>query len=94
MKKVWKAFKKHLKRKFYGGNIFVCKGTLPQTNDEVYWYNKALQDCVLDMQSYESMCESKYKSLLECLSKKGILVYYDERTNKHFIQVEHITIEQ
>lgn len=93
MKKIWKEFRDHLKRTFYGGNLFVMKGTLPQTEDEIYWYNRALQDCVLDMQSYESVCESKYKSLLSCLSKKGIFVYYDEITNKHFIDTKHITIE-
>lgn len=92
MKKIWKEFKHHLKEKFYGGNIFVCKGKLPKTKDEIYWYNKALQDCVLDMKTYESICESKYKSLLAALSKKGILVAYDESTNKHIISTNHLTI--
>lgn len=93
MKKIWEKFKEHLKEKFYGGNIFVCKGTLPKTKDEIYWYNKALQDCVLDMKTYESICESKYNSLLTCLSKKGIRVTYDESTNKHMIDTNHIIIE-
>lgn len=93
MKKIWEEFRDYLKSMFYGGNLFVTKGRLPQTDDEIYWYNKALQDCVLEMQSYESLCESKYKSLLSCLSKKGIHVYYDEMTNKHFINTVHITIE-
>lgn len=92
MKKIWEEFKHHLKQKFYGGNIFECKGTLPKTKDEIYWYNRALQDCVLDMKTYESICESKYKSLLECLTKKGIRVAYDELTNKHMIDINHITI--
>jgi hypothetical protein len=91
--KIWEKFKEHLKEKFYGGNIFVCKGKLPETKDEIYWYNKALQDCVMDMELYESICESKYKSLLTCLSKKGIQVTYDEMTNKHMININHITIE-
>lgn len=90
--KIWEEFKACLKRKFYGGNIFECKGTLPKTKDEIYWYNRALQDCVLDMKTYESMCESKYNSLLECLSKKGIRVTYDEMINKHMIDINHITI--
>lgn len=92
-KKIWEIFRDYLKSTFYGGNLFVTKGRLPQTDDEVYWYNKALQDCVLDIQSYESLCESKYKSLLSCLSKHGINVYYDEMTNTHFINTTHITIE-
>ena len=92
MKKVWKDFKTCLKRKFYGGNIFEVKGKLPETKDEIYWYNKALQDCVRDMELYESICESKYKSLLAALSKKGILVAYDESTNKHIISTNHLTI--
>ncbi len=91
--KIWEKFKEHLKEKFYGGNIFVCKGKLPETKDEIYWYNKALQDCVMDMELYESICESKYKSLLASLSKKGIQVTYDEMTNKHMININHITIE-
>lgn len=91
--KIWEEFKEHLKEKFYGGNIFVCKGKLPETKDEIYWYNKALQDCVMDMELYESICESKYKSLLTCLSKKGIQVTYDEMTNKHMIDTNHINIE-
>lgn len=91
--KIWEEFKEYLKEKFYGGNIFVCKGKLPETKDEIYWYNKALQDCVLDMKTYESICESKYKSLLACLSKKGIHVIYDETTNKHIIDTNHINIE-
>lgn len=92
MKNIWKEFKDHLKRKFYGGNIFECKGTLPKTKDEIYWYNRALQDCIMDIQMYESICESKYKSLLACLSKKGIQVAYDERTNIHIIDTNHIII--
>ena len=91
--KIWEDFKNYLKREFYGGNIFVCKGTLPKTDNEIYWYNRALQDCVLDMKNYESMCESKYKSLLDALSKKGMYVTYDKMTNKHMIHMNHITIE-
>lgn len=53
----------------------------------------ALQDCVLDMKNYESMCESKYKSLLTCLSKKGIYVTYDKMTNTHMINTIHTNIE-
>lgn len=51
--KIWEEFKDYLKREFYGGNIFVMKGTLPQTEDEKYWYNRALQDCVLELKNYE-----------------------------------------
>lgn len=91
--KIWEEFKACLKRKFYGGNIFEVQGTLPKTKDEIYWYNRALQDSVMDMKTYESMCERKYKSLLETLTKKGILVAYDESTNKHIIDIKHITIE-
>jgi hypothetical protein len=35
--KIWEQFKECLQRKFYGGNIFTCKGTLPKTDDEIYW---------------------------------------------------------
>ena len=91
--KIWEEFKEYLKDKFYGGNIFVCKGKLPETKDEIYWYNKALQDSVRDMELYESICESKYKSLLLALSKKSIRVTYDEVTNKHMIHMNSITIE-
>ena len=31
--KIWEVFKDYLKREFYGGNIFVCKGTLPKTDN-------------------------------------------------------------
>lgn len=91
--KIWEEFKACLKRKFYGGNIFVCKGTLPKTDNEIYWYNRALQDCVMDMKNYESMCENKYKSLLDSLTKKGIYVTYDKLTNKHMIHVINTNIE-
>ena len=87
MKKIWKEFKHHLKEKFYGGNIFEVKGTLPKTKEEIYWYNRALQDSVLDMKTYESMCERKYKSLIEALTRKGIFVTYDNLTNKHIIHI-------
>lgn len=86
---IWKNFKKHLQEKFYGGNIFTCMGTMPKTKDEIYWYNKALQDCVLDVKQYEKICESKYNSLLNALSKKGILVAYDEYTNIHILHNSH-----
>lgn len=92
--KIWEEFKEYLKDKFYGGNIFVCKGKLPETKDEIYWYNKALQDCVRDMELYESICESKYKSLLDSLTKKGIYVTYDKLTNKHMIHVINTNIEE
>lgn len=93
MKKIWKEFRDHLKRTFYGGNIFVMKGTLPETEDEKYWYNRALQDCVLELKNYESICESKYKSLLSCLSKNGIYVTYDKMTNIHMVNKIHTTID-
>lgn len=92
-KKVWEVFRDYLKSMFYGGNLFVTKGRLPETDDEVYWYNKALQDCVMELRNYELLCESKYKSLVSCLSKNGINVYYDEMTNTHMINTIHTTIE-
>ena len=85
--KIWENFKAHLKRKFYGGNIFEVMGTLPETKEEIYWYNRALQDSVLDMKTYESMCERKYKSLIEALTRKGIFITYDNLTNKHIIHI-------
>lgn len=91
--KIWEQFKECLQRKFYGGNIFTCKGTLPKTDDEIYWYNRALQDSVVEMKNYESVCESKYNSLVACLSKNGIYVTYDKMTNKHMINTPNITIE-
>ena len=92
--KIWEDFKACLKRKFYGGNIFEVKGALPKTKDEIYWYNRALQDSVMEMKTYESMCERKYNSLLECLSKKGIYVTYDKMTNKHMVHVINTNIEE
>ena len=91
--KIWKDFRDYLKRTFYGGNLFVMKGSIPQTDDEKYWYNRALQDCVLELRTYESLCESKYKSLVSCLSKNGIDVIYDGVTNTHMINSVHTTIE-
>ncbi len=89
MKKIWIQFLETLRMKFYGGNIFVMKGRIPETKEEKYWYNRALEDSVNELRNYEDICESKYKSLIDCLSKNGISVCYNDRTNIHKIQIKY-----
>ena len=66
------------------GNLFYTSRTLPKTDKEKYWYNRGLQDSLMDVKLYEKKCEKvyskKYNSLIRCLTEYKILVYYDEFT--------------
>lgn len=83
--KIWEHFKEKLLTFAVNGNMFYTSCTLPQTNKEKYWYNRGLQDSLMDVQFYEKQCDyvygKKYDSLIKCLSQHKILVYYDETTN-------------
>ena len=83
--KIWEQFKEHLITRAINGNLFYTRYTLPKTDEEKYWYNRGLQDSLMDVKSYEEQCErkygKKYDSLIKCLNSHEIIVYYDEGTN-------------
>lgn len=82
--KIWEQFKKHLITLAVNGNLFYTRYTLPQTDEEKYWYNRGLQDSLMDVKFYEEQCEKtygkKYDSLIKCLNDREIIVHYDETT--------------
>jgi len=82
---IWKQFKEKLLTNAVNGNLFYTQRTLPETDKEKYWYNRGLQDSLMDVKCYEKQCDyvysKKYDSLIKCLSQHGILVCYDEITN-------------
>lgn len=86
MRKIWKNFKRYIYDKFYNAAVidFVCKGKVPKTEDEIFWYRRGLQDCVEDLRIYERTCNKKYKSVMEYLKRNGIDIVYDEITNRHY----------
>ena len=65
--------------------MFYTYRALPETEKEKYWYNRGLEDSLLDVKRYEKQCErkygKKYDSLIKCLSAREIIVHYDEVTN-------------
>ena len=83
--KIWEQFKAMLLTNAVNGNLFYTRRTLPKTDKEKYWYNRGIQDSLIDVKRYEKLCEdvygSKYDSLIKCLSQHSILVCYDEITN-------------
>ena len=83
--KIWEQFKEYLITRAINGNWFYTYRTLPATDKEKYWYNRGLEDSLLDLKRYEKQCEKtygkKYNSLLKCLDSHGVSVYYDEGTN-------------
>jgi hypothetical protein len=83
--KIWEIFKEHLITRAINGSIFYTRFTLPNTDKEKYWYNRGLQDSLMDVKRYEEHCEKvysrKYDSLIHALSSRGIMVAYDEVTN-------------
>lgn len=82
--KIWEQFKEYLMTHAVNGNLFYTYRTLPETNKEKYWYNRGLQDSLLDVKRYEKQCEKtygkKYNSLIKCLNDHEIIVHYDEIT--------------
>jgi hypothetical protein len=90
--KIWEQFKEKLLTNAVNGNLFYTHDTLPQTDKEKYWYNRGLQDSLMDVKCYEKQCETvygkKYDSLIKCLSQNDIRVYYDETTNSTHIQMK------
>lgn len=95
--KIWEQFKAKLLTNAVNGNLFYTSRTLPETNKERYWYNRGLQDSLMDVKLYEKQCEDvyskKYDSLIKCLSKHKILVSYDETTNTtHISKIDGIEI--
>lgn len=89
--KIWEHFKQFLITNAVNGNLFYTFKTLPQTDIEKYWYNRGLQDSLMDLKTFEEQCERthsiKYDSLVKCLSQHNILVHYDEATN-----ISHISV--
>lgn len=83
--KIWEKFKEAVLYKYVTCNLFNIMGSIPETKEQNYWYNRALQDSFSEMKIHEELCESKYKSLLEALRKYHIIVGYDEVTNKHVL---------
>ena len=83
--KIWEIFKEHLLTHAVNGNLFYTHRTLPETEKEKYWYNRGLQDSLMDVKCYEAQCEKvyskKYDSLIRCLSQKEIMVHYEEATD-------------
>ena len=82
--KIWEKFKEFLLTHAVNGNMFYTYRTLPQTDKEKYWYNRGLQDSLMDVKCYEKQCEKtygkKYNSLIKCLDSHEVIVYYDETT--------------
>lgn len=87
--KIWEQFKEMLLTRAVNGNWLYTSRTLPETNKEKYWYNRGLQDSLMDVKLYEKQCKDtyskKYNSLIKCLSQNRILVHYDEVTNTSHI---------
>lgn len=83
--KIWEQFKEYLITRAINGNLFYTYRTLPKTEKEKYWYNRGLQDSLLDVRDYEARCKKlygkKYDSLIKCLNNREIMVHYDEITN-------------
>ena len=83
--KIWEQFKEYLITRAINGNWFYTYRTLPATDKEKYWYNRGLEDSLLDLKRYEKQCEKtygkKYNSLLKCMDSHKVSVYYDEGTN-------------
>lgn len=83
--KIWEQFKEYLITRAINGNMFYTYRTLPETEKEKYWYNRGLEDSLLDVERYEKQCENvyskKYDSLIHALSSRGIMVVYDDVTN-------------
>lgn len=93
--KIWEQFKRHLITLAVNGNLFYTSRTLPETDEEKYWYNRGLQDSLMDVKRYEEHCEKvysrKYDSLIHALSSREIMVVYDEVTNTtHLSRVDNI----
>lgn len=90
--KIWELFREKLLNAV-NGSLFYTSRTLPETDKEKYWYNRGLEDSFKDLKCYEEQCEAfyskKYNSLIDCLTKKGILVCYDEVTNTTHISKTH-----
>ena len=84
-KKIWEKFKEAVLYNCVTCNLFNIKGSLPETKEQKYWYNRALQDSFAEMKIHEELCESKYNSLLDALRKYHIIVGYDSVTNKHIL---------
>lgn len=81
--KIWEKFKEEVIYKYVTCNIFHIKGSLPETEEQKYWYNKALQDSFSEMKLYEKICEAKYDSLVRALAKCCIAVCYNPTTCIH-----------
>ena len=58
--KIWEHFKEILLTRAINGNLFYTRRTLPKTNEEKYWYNRGLQDSLMDVKCYEKQCEEVY----------------------------------
>ena len=90
--KIWEEFKEYLLTKAVNGNLFYTNCTLPETDKEKYWYNRGLQDSLMDVKCYEAQCEAiynkKYNSLIKCLNQNYIYVYYNDVTNTTHISIK------
>ena len=55
--KIWEQFKAMLLTNAVNGNLFYTRRTLPKTDKEKYWYNRGIQDSLIDVKRYEKLCE-------------------------------------
>lgn len=89
--KIWKEFKEFLITNAVNGSLFYTPRTLPKTDEEKYWYNRGLQDSLMDLRRYEALCKERYgkiyNSLIRCLSDHGIMVHYEDLTDTTHISI-------